>query len=82
MTAPPSSAKLLGDFCVQVIRPQHYGMIGRRRLVVVVLSPASVVDKPGDPALRVVPYGYGLVYVVSALVAVRKVGCYAGTAYL
>ncbi|KAH0853987.1 LOW QUALITY PROTEIN: hypothetical protein HID58_092708 [Brassica napus] len=35
----------------------HYGMIGRRRLVVVVLSPASVVDKPGDPALRVVPYG-------------------------
>ncbi|WZZ61290.1 hypothetical protein YC2023_061397 [Brassica napus] len=32
-------------------------MIGRRRLVVVVLSPASVVDKPGYPALRVVPYG-------------------------
>ncbi|WZZ34598.1 hypothetical protein YC2023_017999 [Brassica napus] len=32
-------------------------MIGRRRLVVVVLSPASVVDKPGDPALRVMPYG-------------------------
>ncbi|KAF2573149.1 hypothetical protein F2Q70_00005169 [Brassica cretica] len=52
-----------------MIRAQHYGMIGRRRLVVVVLSPASVVDKPGDPALRVVPYGYGLVYVVSALVA-------------
>ncbi|WZZ34587.1 hypothetical protein YC2023_017988 [Brassica napus] len=49
-------------------------MIGRRRLVVVILSPASVVDKPGDPALRVVPYGYGLVYVVSALVAVRKFG--------
>ncbi|KAG5400039.1 hypothetical protein IGI04_014646 [Brassica rapa subsp. trilocularis] len=47
-------------------------MIGRRRLVIVVLSPALVVDKPGDPALRVVPYGYGLVYVVSALVAVRK----------
>ncbi|KAH0853117.1 LOW QUALITY PROTEIN: hypothetical protein HID58_093446, partial [Brassica napus] len=52
--------KVLGDFCVQVIRAQHYRMIGRRRLVVVVLSPASVVDKPGDPALRVVPYGYGL----------------------
>ena len=50
-------------------------MIGRRRLVIVVLSPASVVDKSEDPALRVVPYGYGLVYVVSALVAVRKVGC-------
>ncbi|WZZ08353.1 hypothetical protein YC2023_094274 [Brassica napus] len=66
--------KVLGDFCVQVIRAQHYRMIGRRRLVVVVLSPASVVDKPGDHALRVVPYGYGLVYVVSALVAVRKVG--------
>ncbi|KAF3527453.1 hypothetical protein DY000_02040221 [Brassica cretica] len=49
--------RLLGDFCVQVIRAQHYGMIGRRRLVVVVLSPASVVDKPRDPALRVVTYG-------------------------
>ncbi|KAH0928976.1 LOW QUALITY PROTEIN: hypothetical protein HID58_014703 [Brassica napus] len=35
----------------------HYGMIGRRRLVVVILSPASVVDKPGYPALRVVLYG-------------------------
>ena len=68
-------SKLLGDFCVQVIRAQHYGMIGRRRLVVVILSPALVVDKPGDPALGVVPYGYGLVYVVSALVAERKVGC-------
>ena len=66
---------MLGDFCVQVIRAQHYRMIGRRRLVVVILSPTSVVDKPGDPALRVVPYGYGLVYVGSALVAVRKVGC-------
>ena len=75
MTAPPSSAKLLGDFRVQVIHAQHYGMIGRRRLVVVVLSPALVVDKPGDPALRVMPYGYGLLYIVSALVAVRKVGC-------
>ncbi|KAF3488238.1 hypothetical protein F2Q69_00052281 [Brassica cretica] len=31
-------------------------MIGRRRLVVVILSPASVMDKPGDPALRVVSY--------------------------
>ena len=57
-------------------------MIGRRRLVVVVLSSASVVDKPGDPDLRVVPYGYGLVYVVSVLVAVRKIGCWAGTACL
>ncbi|WZZ65729.1 hypothetical protein YC2023_077099 [Brassica napus] len=27
-----------GDFCVQVIRSQHYGMIGRRRLVAVCLS--------------------------------------------
>ena len=57
-------------------------MIGRRRLVVVVLSPASVVDKPGDPALRIVPYGYGLVYVISALVEIRKVGCWIGTACL
>ena len=73
MTAPPSSAKLLGYFRVQVIRAQHYGMIGRRRPVVVVLSPASVVDKPGDPALKVVPYGYELLYIVSALVAVRMV---------
>ncbi|KAG2251693.1 hypothetical protein Bca52824_081829 [Brassica carinata] len=39
------------------------------------------VDKPGDPALRVVPSGYGLVYVVGALVAVRK-GCWTGTAWL
>ncbi|KAG5384244.1 hypothetical protein IGI04_035714 [Brassica rapa subsp. trilocularis] len=43
-----------------------------RRLVVVILSPASIVDKPGDPALRVVPYGYGRVYVVSALVAEER----------
>ena len=57
-------------------------MIGRRRLVIVVLSPASVVDKSEDPALRVVPYGYGLVYVVSDLVAVRNVDCWAGTACL
>ncbi|KAF2552970.1 hypothetical protein F2Q68_00034433 [Brassica cretica] len=42
-------------------------MIGRRRLVVVVLSPASVVDKPGDPALRVVPYGNRLSVVKIAL---------------
>ena len=75
MTAPPSSAKLLGYFRVQVIRAQFYGMIGRRRLVVVVLSPASVVDKPGDSALRVVPYRYGPLRIVSALVAVGKVGC-------
>ena len=66
---------MLGDFFVQVIRAQHDGMIGRRRLVVVVVSPTSVVDKPGDPTLRVVSYGYGLVYVVSALVALRKVSC-------
>ena len=59
----------------KLICAQHYGVIGRRRLVVVILSPASVVDKPGDPALRVVPYGYELVYVVNALVAVRKVCC-------
>ncbi|KAF2592042.1 hypothetical protein F2Q70_00043037 [Brassica cretica] len=29
------------------------------------------VDKPGDPALRILPYGYGLVSVVGALVALR-----------
>ena len=31
---------VLGDFCVQAIRAQFYGMIGGKRLVVVVLSPA------------------------------------------
>ncbi|KAH0879509.1 hypothetical protein HID58_066903 [Brassica napus] len=34
------SAKLLGDFNVQAIRAQFYGMIGGKRLVFVVLSPA------------------------------------------
>ena len=58
-----------------MIRAQHYGMIGRRRLVVVVLSPASVVDKSGDLALRVVPYRYGPVRIVSALVVIGKADC-------
>ncbi|KAF2546700.1 hypothetical protein F2Q70_00021610 [Brassica cretica] len=34
MTTPPSSAKLLGYFCVQAIRAQLYGMIGGRIHVV------------------------------------------------
>ena len=37
-------------------------------------SPASIVDKPGDPALRILPYGYGPVYVVGALVATGEIG--------
>ena len=47
-----------------------------------VLSPASVVDKLGYPALRVVPYGYGPVYVVGALVITEEIGRKAGTACL
>ncbi|KAF3547523.1 hypothetical protein DY000_02008237 [Brassica cretica] len=31
-------------------------------------------DKPGDPDLRILPYGYGLVYVVGALVAAGEIG--------
>ncbi|KAH0867133.1 hypothetical protein HID58_074155, partial [Brassica napus] len=45
MTAPPSSTKLLGDFCVQAIRAQFYGMIGRRRHLIAVYSPALIVDE-------------------------------------
>ncbi|WZZ88300.1 hypothetical protein YC2023_116879 [Brassica napus] len=37
---PPSSGKMLGDFCVQAIYAQFYGIIGGKRLVIVVLSPA------------------------------------------
>ncbi|KAF3596525.1 hypothetical protein DY000_02022173 [Brassica cretica] len=32
------------------------------------------VDKPGDPALRILPYGYGPVYVVGVLVAGGEIG--------
>ncbi|KAF2559769.1 hypothetical protein F2Q68_00015256 [Brassica cretica] len=32
------------------------------------------VDKPGDPALRILPYGYGPAYVVGALVAAGEIG--------
>ncbi|KAF3531993.1 hypothetical protein DY000_02040779 [Brassica cretica] len=38
---------LLGDFCVQAIRAQFYGMIGRRRQLVMVYSLALIVDEPG-----------------------------------
>ncbi|KAF3603656.1 hypothetical protein F2Q69_00035663 [Brassica cretica] len=54
MTAPPSSPKLLGDFCVRAIRAQFYGMIGRRRHLVVVYSPALIVDEPGGDCLSMV----------------------------
>ncbi|KAF3527446.1 hypothetical protein DY000_02040228 [Brassica cretica] len=39
------------DFCVRVIRAQFYGMIGRRRYLVVVYSPALIVDEPGGDCL-------------------------------
>ncbi|KAF2610048.1 hypothetical protein F2Q70_00011647 [Brassica cretica] len=39
-----------------------------------VYSPALIVDKPGDPALMILPYGYGPVYVVGALVAAGEIG--------
>ena len=74
MTAPTSNAKLLGYFCVQAIRDQLYGMIGRRRHVVAMYSPASIVDKLGDPALRIQPYGYGPISVVGTLVAAGDIG--------
>ncbi|KAF3540824.1 hypothetical protein F2Q69_00024243 [Brassica cretica] len=32
----------------------------------------ELVDKPGDPALRILPYGYGPVYVVDALAAAGR----------
>ena len=44
-------------------------------------SPASIVDKPGNPALRILPYGYGPIYVVGGLVAAGEIGRYAGGAY-
>ena len=44
-------------------------MIRRRRHVVVMASLALIVDKQGDPASRILPYGYGPVYVVDTLVA-------------
>ena len=43
--------------------------IAQYRDVVVIPSPALIVDKPRDPASRILPYGYGLVYVVDILVA-------------
>ena len=58
---------VLGDFSVQAIRSQLYGMIGGRRHVV------EIVDKPGDPAFRILPYGYGPVYVVGALVVAGEI---------
>lgn len=57
-------------------------MIGRRRHVVVVNSPTSIVDKPGDPALGLLPYGYEPVYVVDNLVEAQEMNCLAGTACL
>ncbi|KAF2617113.1 hypothetical protein F2Q68_00040144 [Brassica cretica] len=40
--------------------PQFYGMIGGKRLVVEVLSPALVVDEPGGLDLRILPYVVGV----------------------
>ncbi|KAF3561476.1 hypothetical protein DY000_02012515 [Brassica cretica] len=45
-------------------------MIRRRRHVVVMASLALIVDKQGDPASRILPYGYGPVYVVDTLLTV------------
>ncbi|KAF3498397.1 hypothetical protein DY000_02053634 [Brassica cretica] len=56
------------------IRDQLYGMIGRRRHVIAMYSPASIVDKLGDPALRTLPYGYGPISVVGTLVAAGDIG--------
>ncbi|KAF3556196.1 hypothetical protein F2Q69_00012658 [Brassica cretica] len=39
-----------------------------------VYSPASIIDKPRDPSLRILPYGYVPVYVVGAFVAAGEIG--------
>ena len=57
---------------MQAIRAQLYVMIGRKIRVVVVYSPALTVDKRVDPASRILPYGYGPVYVKDTLVAVGE----------
>lgn len=54
-----SPRKLSGYFCVQAIRAQLYGMIGRKRHVVIMHSPASIVDEPGGLALGILPFRYG-----------------------
>ncbi|KAF3601985.1 hypothetical protein F2Q69_00036281 [Brassica cretica] len=78
----PTYPRVLGDFCVQAIRAQFYGMIGRRRHLVVVYSPALIVDEPGSLVLGILPSGYGPVYTVGALVAAGKIDRQAGIAYL
>ena len=40
-----------------------------------------MVDEPGGLALRILPYGYGPVYVVGVLVAAGEIDRLAGTAY-
>ncbi|KAF2616530.1 hypothetical protein F2Q68_00040012 [Brassica cretica] len=64
----------VGPKVCRAIRDQLYGMIGRRRHVVAMYSPASIVDKLGDPALRILPYGYGPISVIGALVAAGDIG--------
>ncbi|KAF3540494.1 hypothetical protein F2Q69_00023087 [Brassica cretica] len=46
----------------------------RKETRCLVYSPVSIVDKLGDPALRILPYGYGPVYVIGALVAAGEIG--------
>ncbi|KAF2532517.1 hypothetical protein F2Q70_00029951 [Brassica cretica] len=60
ITLTAALKSLIHPFAFSFKYPQITGLphgLGRRRLVVVILSPASVVDKPGDPTLRVVSYG-------------------------
>ena len=64
-----------------MIRAQLYGMIGRRRRVVVVRSPALIVSEFGGLALGILQSEYGPVYVIGALVAVEGISRQAGTAY-
>ena len=73
---------MLADFCVQAICAQFYGMIGRRRYLVVLYSPALIVDEPGSLVLGILSSGYGPVYTVGALVAAGEIDRQAGTAYL
>lgn len=66
---------------MQVIRAQLYEMIEGMRQLFVVLSPASFVDKTGDPAFRLLPYEYGPVYVINVLKEIWEMDRVAGTVF-
>ncbi|KAF3505583.1 hypothetical protein F2Q69_00005985 [Brassica cretica] len=69
MTAPPSSAKLLGYFCVQAIRAQLYGMIGGRRHVIECILLLRCVTVEGVVGVK---HGYDEVDVLKNLLKNRS----------